>query len=73
MNIFVQEADTLFDEKIALGEERVLFGQASVLAEQPEFAAAVESALPTARFLPAENGGETVPFYLIMTFEFRGG
>lgn len=40
LNIFVQEAETLFDEKIALGEEHVLLGQASVLAEQPEFAAA---------------------------------
>ena len=40
---------------------------------EPEFAAAVEAALPSARYLPAENGGETVPFYLIMTFEFRGG
>jgi heat-inducible transcriptional repressor len=40
LNIFLEEADTLFDENIALGEERVLFGQASVLAEQPEFAAA---------------------------------
>jgi hypothetical protein len=29
--------------------------------------------LPTARFLPAENIGETVPFYLIMNFDFRGG
>ncbi len=37
-----------------------------------EFATAVQEALPTARFLPAENGGQTVPFYLIMTFEFRG-
>ena len=42
-----------------------------IVSGEPEFAAAVESALPTARFLPAENGGETVPFYLIMTFEFR--
>jgi heat-inducible transcriptional repressor len=40
LNIFVQEADVLFDEKISLGEEHVLLGQASVLAEQPEFAAA---------------------------------
>ncbi len=40
LNIFVQEADALFDEKLALGEDRVVFGQASVLAEQPEFAAA---------------------------------
>src|SRR5437867_5189554 len=40
LNIFVQEADALFDEKISIGEERVLLGQASVLAEQPEFAAA---------------------------------
>jgi heat-inducible transcriptional repressor len=40
LNIFVQEAEALFDESITSGEERVLFGQASVLAEQPEFAAA---------------------------------
>lgn len=40
LNIFVQEADALFDQKISRGEERVLLGQASVLAEQPEFAAA---------------------------------
>lgn len=40
LNIFVQEADTLFDQKISRGEERILLGQASVLAEQPEFAAA---------------------------------
>ncbi len=44
-----------------------------IVSGEPEFAAAVEAALPTARFLPAENGGQTVPFYLIMTFEFRGG
>jgi TonB family protein len=44
-----------------------------IVSGEPEFASAVEAALPTARFLPAENGGETVPFYLIMTFEFRGG
>lgn len=40
LNIFVQEAEALFDEKISIGEESVLLGQASVLAEQPEFAAA---------------------------------
>ena len=40
LNIFVQEAEALFDEKIALGEDQLLLGQASVLAEQPEFAAA---------------------------------
>jgi len=40
LNIFVQEAEALFDEKISIGEDHVLFGQASVLAEQPEFAAA---------------------------------
>ena len=39
LNIFVQEAEVLFDEKIAVGEEHLLLGQASVLAEQPEFAA----------------------------------
>jgi len=40
LNIFIQGADALFDEKHALGEDSVVFGQASVLAEQPEFAAA---------------------------------
>ena len=40
LNIFVQEAETLFDEKISLGDEPILLGQTSVLAEQPEFAEA---------------------------------
>jgi heat-inducible transcriptional repressor len=40
LNIFVQEAEALFDQNISRGEERILLGQASVLAEQPEFAAA---------------------------------
>ena len=34
--------------------------------------AAVEAALPTARFLPAINAGEAVPFYIILNFNFRG-
>ena len=38
LNIFVQEADALFDAQ--LGEDRVVLGQASVLADQPEFAEA---------------------------------
>ena len=40
LNIFVQEAEALFDEKLALREDQVVLGQASVLAEQPEFAEA---------------------------------
>ena len=40
LNIFVQEADALFDQNISRGEQHILLGQASVLAEQPEFAAA---------------------------------
>jgi heat-inducible transcriptional repressor len=40
LNIFVQEAEALFDQDISRGEQRILLGQASVLAEQPEFAAA---------------------------------
>ena len=40
LNVFVQEADTLFDEPMVLGQESVLLGQTSVLAEQPEFAEA---------------------------------
>ena len=39
LNIFVQEADSLFDDALARQDSLVL-GQASVLAEQPEFAAA---------------------------------
>jgi heat-inducible transcriptional repressor len=39
LNIFVQEADSLFDDALTR-EESVVLGQASVLAEQPEFAAA---------------------------------
>lgn len=40
LNIFVQEAEALFDETISLGEEPILLGQTSVLAGQPEFAEA---------------------------------
>ena len=40
LNIFVQEAEALFDQNISRGEQHILLGQASVLAEQPEFAAA---------------------------------
>jgi heat-inducible transcriptional repressor len=38
LNIFVQEAETVFDVPIAPGDDGVVLGQASVLAEQPEFA-----------------------------------
>jgi heat-inducible transcriptional repressor len=38
LNIFVQEGDQLFDVAGAPDEESVLLGQASVLAEKPEFA-----------------------------------
>lgn len=38
LNIFVQEADQLFDVSRPLNEMPVLLGQTSVLAEQPEFA-----------------------------------
>ena len=40
LNIFVEEAEMLFDEQIALGADHVVLGQASVLAEQPEFGSA---------------------------------
>jgi heat-inducible transcriptional repressor len=40
LNVFVQEADTLFDEPLVLGQESLVLGQTSVLAEQPEFAEA---------------------------------
>ena len=38
LNIFVQEGDSLFDVPLTTGEDTVLIGAASVLAEQPEFA-----------------------------------
>ncbi|HEY9479206.1 MAG TPA: heat-inducible transcriptional repressor HrcA, partial [Gemmatimonadaceae bacterium] len=37
LNIFVQEADQLFDLSLPASERRVLLGQASMLADQPEF------------------------------------
>jgi heat-inducible transcriptional repressor len=40
MNIFVQEADQLFDAGLPMGETPVLLGQPSLLAEQPEFSGA---------------------------------
>src|SRR4051812_41888741 len=40
LNIFVQEAEQLFDAGIALGESPVMLGQPSLLAEQPEFSVA---------------------------------
>jgi heat-inducible transcriptional repressor len=38
LNIFLQEGDTLFNVPLASGAEGLVLGQASVLAEQPEFA-----------------------------------
>jgi heat-inducible transcriptional repressor len=40
LNIFVQEAEQIFDSALPLDEEAVVLGQPSVLAEQPEFSAA---------------------------------
>ncbi|MBV6522725.1 MAG: Heat-inducible transcription repressor HrcA [Gemmatimonadaceae bacterium] len=38
LNVFVQEGETLFSMPIAIGDEQVVLGHASTLAEQPEFA-----------------------------------
>ena len=38
LNIFVEEGDQLFDASLAADDERLVLGQPSVLAEQPEFA-----------------------------------
>lgn len=38
LNVFIEEGEHLFDPAMPLEEENVLLGQASVLAEQPEFA-----------------------------------
>jgi heat-inducible transcriptional repressor len=40
LNIFVQEAESLFDGGLAVGDGAVVLGQASLLAEQPEFSGA---------------------------------
>jgi heat-inducible transcriptional repressor len=40
LNIFVQEGEQLFDAALPIGEGSVIVGQASVLAEQPEFSGA---------------------------------
>lgn len=37
LNIFIQEAEQLFDIKVSPVERRVVLGQTSMLAEQPEF------------------------------------
>ena len=37
LNIFLQEGETLFDVPLSGGQDAVVLGQASVLAEQPEF------------------------------------
>lgn len=38
---------------------------------EAEFADAVRAALPSAKFLPAEERGELVPFYILLQFDFR--
>jgi heat-inducible transcriptional repressor len=40
LNIFVQEADSIFDSGIVVGESSVVLGQPSLLADQPEFSGA---------------------------------
>jgi heat-inducible transcriptional repressor len=40
LNVFIEEGDQLFDAALELDDDTVLLGQASVLAEQPEFASA---------------------------------
>lgn len=38
---------------------------------EPEFAAAVEAALPRTRFIPAHDLGVNIPYYITLEFEFR--
>jgi heat-inducible transcriptional repressor len=38
LNVFIEEGEQLFDTALESGDDAVLLGQASVLAEQPEFA-----------------------------------
>jgi len=42
-----------------------------VVEGDPEFAAAVETALGRTQFAPARNLGQPVPFYITLEFEFR--
>ena len=42
-----------------------------VVEGDPDFAAAVEEALPRTRFVPARNLGANVPHYVTLEFEFR--
>ena len=50
----LQEGETLFDPALAQGAERVVLGQASVLAEQPEF----QSGESMRRLLALTDNGE---------------
>lgn len=56
---------------IALDREGAIT-ETIIVSGEPEFAAAIEAALPGARFLPAINTGEAVPHYIILNFSFRG-
>lgn len=38
-----------------------------------EFAEAVREALPSARFLPAEERGQIIPYYIVLSIDFRSG
>ena len=44
-----------------------------VIEGDPEFGDAVTQAMGGAKFLPAENDGSPIRFYVVLTFEFRTG
>ena len=55
----------------AVIDERGAVDSVHVVEGDPDFAAAVEEALPRTRFVPARNLGANVPHYVTLEFEFR--
>lgn len=55
----------------AVIDDRGAVDSVHVVEGDPDFAAAVEEALPRTRFVPARNLGANVPHYVTLEFEFR--
>ncbi len=55
----------------AVIDDRGTVDSVHVVEGDPDFTAAVEEALPRARFVPARNRGANIPHYVTLEFEFR--
>lgn len=55
----------------AVIDDRGAVDSVHVVEGDPDFAAAVEEALPRTRFVPARNLGANIPHYVTLEFEFR--